>query len=156
MITRARLLRGEYVGATQSAERLMELAKSDEDRRRAAALLGRAVVRTGDAARADSLLGFALAGDLPDESRLEARVARAEARRRLGRFSDADADYVQAIRQRPDDPRLRLARFHLLLEAGRPDDAAVEFRGLLSRPQPVAVENDILEAADTFARKAPQ
>lgn len=134
----------------------MELAKSNDDRRRAAALLGRAVVRTGDAARADSLLSFALAGDLAEESRLEARVARAEARRRLGRLQDADADYVEAIRLRPDEPRLRLERFHLLLQAGRADDAAAEFLALVRRPQRVAVEEQILAAADSFARRAPQ
>jgi hypothetical protein len=101
------------------------------------------------------LLTFALSGPLPGEERVAAIAARGHARRLLGRWDEARADYTEAQRRRPDDPRLRLAQFYMLLDAARWDEAAQEFRRLLARPQVAAVEDDILAAADSFAARAP-
>jgi tetratricopeptide (TPR) repeat protein len=46
----------------------------------------------------------------------EARLARAETRRRRGRARDALPDYAEAIRLLPTSPSARLARGHLLLD----------------------------------------
>lgn len=155
LIAQARLLRGEYGGAAEAARRLQALAQSEQDRRRAAAFLGRAEARLGEAERADSLLSLALAGRLPGDERVPALAARASARRALGRWQEADADYAEALGLASDDPRLRLARFYLLLDAGDTAGARVEFRRLLTRGQNPTVEDDILAAADSFAKRAP-
>lgn len=156
LIVRARLLRGEYAGAAEAANRLEGMAESDAGRRRAAALRGQALVALGEPERADSLLSFALDGPLDERDRATSLAARAEARRRLGRRAEADADYVEALRLEPEDPNRRLARFHLLLEAGRPAEATAEFHRLIGRSQAPTVEEDIVAAADSFARRAPE
>lgn len=156
LIARARLLRREYAGAAEAAEMLHARAESHGLRLEAAGLLGRATLFLGSAERADSLLSLALSGSPAREERIELLRARGMARRQQNRFDEAQADLDEALRLAPQDASLRLARLYVLLDAGHTDSVAAEFQRALARPQKASVEEAILAAADTFARRAPE
>jgi len=106
---RDKLAAGDYKGA------LVELAKvSGKDRAAARLLLARAQLATGDFAAADATLAPIAQGK--DAAAIDARLLQDEARRLIGKNTDALADLEQLAKDHPDDRAVRTAlakaRFH--------------------------------------------
>lgn len=102
------------------------------------------LLATRQASRAEELAGSLLALHRRDPS---VWIARGRARLELGRLSQAESDFAQAMRLAPGDRRAMVMRANALHDLNRPDECIDLVRRLVSTGGPEAVEATFMLAS---------